>query len=624
MIDSHPFSGQPLLARPGKLSRDLSRAAVIVMLAVVVAAAFGLYWSTKRSDDVSVERQVRVARHSIDVALDELALQQETVAIWDETALKLSQPIVDQQWLFDNVGSWLHRIFDHDVALVLDGKDQPVQSTLEGRRVSNALFSRISNDLRPVIASVRGRMFGPNGKHDRNPGRVLASDTSVMTTSRTTHDTHLMLIAGRPAAVSAMVIEPSTRNFVKPPGPRPVLVSIRFLDQSFMADLQSKHLIEDARFSRRDDSRSGEHALLLTTEGGRPLGFLIWKPELPGSKILSVLLPMAAVAVAILWLLLLMLIRSLNHTLKEREALQARAAHLAFHDPLTGLPNRALLNDRLKGSIAEARKGRPVALLLIDLDRFKQVNDTLGHLAGDQLIREVAARLLRLVGVDDTVARLGGDEFAVVVPTDSSAAQIDRLCVSIIDVFSEPFSLFDNQVFGGASIGAAFSYGSINDATELMRQADVALYRAKSDGRGRARLFEPEMDDSGKARVRLESELREAILTDQLSAWRQPQVDIQGHVVGHEILLRWHHPTLGIISPQKIVPLAEETGLIIPIGDWVLRQAAESAIADPGRFTAVNLSPVQLRKRGFAERLLDGFAAEIGRASCRERVYHPV
>jgi diguanylate cyclase (GGDEF)-like protein len=589
---------------PARLSSQLSRTAVVMLIAVAFVAIAGLYWSTRQSDEVSVERQIRVTRHSINIALDELAQQQETVAVWDESALYMTEPKPNQQWLHDNIGFWLHRIFAHDEAFLLDGHDRLVQADREGEVVSEAHYKSLHRDLVPLLLMLRGKLDCANGPHDRHAGRPLAPGSTVRTTERAVHETHLTLVGGRPAAVSAMLIMPSTEGYVQPKPEWPVLISVRYLDGSFMTELQSRYLIDAPRFSVRADPRFDEVAEPLTTEAGRLLGYIIWKPELPGRRILDALLPFAVSVLAVLALLMLLLTRSLKQTLNERAAFEARAAHLAYHDSLTGLPNRALLNERLQDSLAALQRGGSLSLLLIDLDRFKQVNDTLGHLAGDQLIRDFAGRLQRLVRSGDTVARLGGDEFAVILCDGWDRAEVDSVCTAIIEEFRVPFTLSDTQVFGGASIGAVYADGTVRDATELFRRADVALYRAKGEGRGCARVYEEGMDESDRARSRLEADLRRALEEGQFAVWCQAQVDREGRLIGQELLLRWDHPSLGWIGAQDIIPLAEETGLILPIGEWILQEAARAAARSPELFTAVNLSPVQLAEAGFAERTI--------------------
>jgi diguanylate cyclase (GGDEF)-like protein len=514
----------------------------------------------------------------------------------------------DQQWLLDNVGSWLHRMFAHDEGFLLDGRERAVEAFDEGRMVPINRYMALQPQLQPLVDAVRGRLQLTSGEHDRLPGFPVPANSTVSTTDRAIHVTRLMMVGSRPAAVSAMLIKPSTDGYVRPRPAWPILISIRYLDGSFLDELQSRYLIDKPHFSIVPNRRANEASIPLTTQSGVRLGYISWTPELPGRRILNTLLPMVIGSLAVLTLLMFLLSRSLKQTLSERAAFEARAAHLAYHDSLTGLPNRALLNERLQLALARLQRGGRVSLLLIDLDRFKRVNDTLGHLAGDQLIREFAARLLRLVRRGDTVARLGGDEFAVILCDSWNGHEIDALCLAIIDLFQTPFTLLDTQVFGGASIGAVHATLAVRDSTELLRRADVALYRAKADGRGCARVYEEGMDHADQLRTRLEADLREALDTGQFAVWRQPQVNRGRELVGQELLLRWQHPSIGWIGAQDIIPLAEETGLILPIGEWMLRQAAAIAAMSPQLFTAVNLSPIQLAEVGFAAKVIDFFA----------------
>jgi sensor domain CHASE-containing protein len=233
-----------------RLTRQLSRASLFVFVAVTATVILALLWATHQSDTVSVQRQERIARHAMEIALDELALQQETVSIWDESAQQMLAPVKDHQWLFHNVGSWLHRIFNHDETWLLDERNRPVQIVIGGQIVPHGHFWQRQADLQKLIRGARGEIPGENGQHDRNPGKQLTSHSSVRTTPRTAHDTHLILVGGRPAAASVMLIKPSTPGYVGERDAWPALVSIRYLDSGFARDLQTKHLIDAPRFRR--------------------------------------------------------------------------------------------------------------------------------------------------------------------------------------------------------------------------------------------------------------------------------------------------------------------------------------------------------------------------------------
>jgi diguanylate cyclase (GGDEF)-like protein len=278
-----------------------------------------------------------------------------------------------------------------------------------------------------------------------------------------------------------------------------------------------------------------------------------------------------------------------------------QAHHLSLHDTLTGLPNRALFARELSQALARDRRhGGQLAVLCMDLDQFKAVNDTLGHPVGDALLREVAKRLSRTLREGDVVARLGGDEFAIIQAELAASDETSALAGRLIDVIGAPYDISGHQVVVGASVGIAFSPSDSSEPDELLKKADMALYRAKADGRSTFRHFEPEMDARLQSRRLLELDLRHALKMGEFELHYQPIVDLRsGAVSACEALLRWSHPTRGMISPAEFVPLAEEVGLIVPLGEWVLRRACADASTWPGATrVAVNLSAIQFRNHG--------------------------
>ncbi|WP_407518982.1 bifunctional diguanylate cyclase/phosphodiesterase [Methylobacterium oryzisoli] len=300
----------------------------------------------------------------------------------------------------------------------------------------------------------------------------------------------------------------------------------------------------------------------------------------------------------------------------QRERLRAEAAmhRLAHHDTLTGLPNRLQFNTALAERYASRRaEDAAFALLTLDLDRFKIVNDTLGHGMGDELLRRAAQRLQRVVRDGDLVARLGGDEFAILKSGATDLGAIQPVAERVIDILTRPF-LIDGHILNvGTSIGIALAPNDGATPEQLMRNADLALYGAKEDGRGGYRMFEDGMNARMQARRTLELDLRGAIARQEFELHYQPQVDAQsGRYDGAEALIRWHHPKRGLVSPAQFIPLAEETGLINAIGEWVLRTACAEARTWPDSLTvAVNLSPVQVREPRIVA-MIRGILAETG------------
>ncbi|WP_309419063.1 EAL domain-containing protein [Telmatospirillum sp.] len=286
----------------------------------------------------------------------------------------------------------------------------------------------------------------------------------------------------------------------------------------------------------------------------------------------------------------------------ERKMAAARIHHLAHHDSLTGLPNRVLFQDRMRDALAQARRrGGMMALLLLDLDKFKEVNDTLGHHVGDLLLRAVAKRLGRCVRETDTVARLGGDEFAVLLTNLADADGASTVAETIIRSVAEPYGLDDNEVVCGISVGITIFPDDSQDAQSLLKNADLALYRSKNDGRGRYHFYVAEMDNEVQSRKAIERDLRHALVSDQLALYYQPLIDIQsGRTIGAEALIRWFHPQRGSIPPSLFIPVAERSELIFRLGRWVLQRACSQVrewneAGLPQLQVSVNLSPAQFR-----------------------------
>jgi diguanylate cyclase (GGDEF)-like protein/PAS domain S-box-containing protein len=276
---------------------------------------------------------------------------------------------------------------------------------------------------------------------------------------------------------------------------------------------------------------------------------------------------------------------------------QAKISHMARHDALTSLPNRVLFHEQLVQGLRRTGSGDQLAVLCLDLDHFKDINDSLGHPIGDALLKEVGRRLKVTVGESDTVARLSGDEFAVVQIGRSEEAAARSLAGRLVEVISAPYEIDDHQIIIGVSIGISLSPQDGDNPDELLKNADLALYRAKADGRGTYRFFETGMDARAQARRLLEMDMRAALQRDEFQPYYQPIRDVaSGRVVAFEALLRWNHPQRGLIAPLSFIPLAEETGLIIQLGDFVLRSACTDAATWPDDVdVAVNLSPVQFR-----------------------------
>lgn len=299
-----------------------------------------------------------------------------------------------------------------------------------------------------------------------------------------------------------------------------------------------------------------------------------------------------------------------HEDITELQQVQNQIAHMAHHDALTDLPNRVLLRQRLENALPLAHRGTGFAVLCLDLDRFKSVNDTLGHPIGDDLLMAVAERLHACVRETDTISRLGGDEFAILQLSDNQPQDATALASRICEMIKKPLELRGHQVVIDTSIGIAIAPDDGLDADQLIKNADMALYRAKSDGRGSYRFFEAEMDALMQARRSLELDLRKALEQGDFELHYQPLVNLETNgLSGFEALLRWQHRERGMVPPSEFIPLAEEIGLIIPLGEWVIRTACKQAASWPSDMKiSVNLSPAQFRNDNLVPTVFNALA----------------
>ncbi len=309
----------------------------------------------------------------------------------------------------------------------------------------------------------------------------------------------------------------------------------------------------------------------------------------------------------------------------DRKRMEHQLVYDAFHDHLTGLPNRALFMDRLEQALKQVKRDHNhlFAVLFLDLDRFKIINDSMGHLVGDKLLITIASRLAKCLRPADTVARLGGDEFTIILDDITNENDAVRIAERISEELKAPFSLDGHKVFTSTSIGIAFSNNKYNSADELLRDADLSMYHAKEQGKARYAIFNKSMHDTALNRLYVENDLRKAIDNEEFEVYYQPIIClIEENIKGFEALVRWQHPRLGLISPNDFIPIAEETGLIIPIGNWVLKEACRQLKSWQTQFSnislqvSVNLSSQQIREVDIVK-IIDQTLAETGLNSCQ-------
>jgi diguanylate cyclase (GGDEF)-like protein len=471
------------------LFREVALPAAIALLLLAAIVAAILHFSASQSDQLAAESQNRRVNVAVEQSVIGVANDQEASTYWDDAVIQTRKRPLDYEWIDNNLGIWFHTYYHFDETYLLDQHNAPVYAMRDGRRVRPETFVRAAVPAVGLARQLRREMRTARLNPDVGEGRTAGA-------------TEFAIIGGRPALVSVKPILSETGNIQQPAGSEYLHVAVRYLDASFLDRLSKTYGIDAPRFSR---AKPQAMAFPLRRPDGRALGYISWRAFEPGAEVEGKMLPvLIAVFLAIGALLTLLLLR-IRRSRTELEASRAQAQHLAFHDSLTGLPNRALFEDRLE--FALGRREAKVAVLLLDLDRFKIVNDTLGHQAGDALIRDFGNRVTSLTRECDTIARLGGDEFAIVIE-DACLADVRRLATRIVHDIRRPFELRGTKVHVGVSIGIAASVSGDADSVELVRRADVALYEAKDNGRDAYRLFRPEMDDKLELRGAVEEQPR--------------------------------------------------------------------------------------------------------------------
>lgn len=564
--------------------------AATVALTILLLGSM-LHLAATESDQISRERLHQVVEYALGKSIEKVPYDQESIAIWDD-AVKNVRDKFDAKWVDINLGVWMFDYFKHDRSFVLNGENQVLYAMADGKQVSVGRRLPMGK-----VADLVGKM--------RQQVRDGALDRYDNGQERIPRAVDLGFVEGRPAIISVMPLVSDTGEMPQPRGTEGLIASVRFLDSSFLPDLASAYLLRGVRYSTINDTAADEQSFPFNNSAGSAIGYFIWKPDLTGHAILARLSPLFAVGSLAIGFAVIFLIRRLRGTCNELVASDAHSQHLAYHDALTGLPNRAYFNGKLEQSIADLGDESHFALMFLDLDRFKEVNDTFGHAAGDALIREVSARLSALIGPDDTLARMGGDEFALIKRMTSKEGVLE-FGTTIAATVSRPFDIEGSQVAVGISIGIAMAPEAGTDRAELARKADMALYQAKKDPVERLQFFTDEMGQTIHSRRTMEVELLKALDTGSgLEVVYQPLYAVDGlRPTGAEALVRWEHPRLGSISPVVFVPIAEQCGLINRLGDWVLRKACGAAQAWDLTTIAVNVSTVQCQQPDFADRVL--------------------
>jgi diguanylate cyclase (GGDEF)-like protein len=590
------LSGQTGLAATRRLIVPMAG----LMLAVGAMMIAVILYSARTMDENIVSAQTELIDNSINARLTRSLSELRSVAWWDEAVVKSRGTTFDPGWLDLEVGVFMTESFHHDRIVILDEQDRPVYGFAGESRTERAAQQADLAAVMPLVRQVRG---GANAS-PRITDEAFTSDAQESEFSERRYGRSaaaVVRINGRGELAAVMTITPSVDMALQSPRPR-ILVSFIKLDGAYWQSAGRDMLLPDLGFARPSGERRG--AFALRTDTGQPLATLSWTPRRPGLLLMKNVLPLVLIGLAISIVIVSALARRLFSASRALEAREAAAQHLANHDALTGLPNRRLLEATLVdfGAAAEAAGDR-LAIACVDVDRFKDINDTLGHHAGDQLICGLADRLREAVRAEDFVARLGGDEFAILRKCRDDA-DADALMAAVRATFAEPFRVTGHLIEANASAGIAFAQAG-RSFEDLMREADIALYEAKASGRGCDVRFEAAMGQKIEKRRMLEVDLKTAIARGELSVLYQPIVEASSGLISSvEALCRWTSARHGQVPPDVFIPIAEEAGLMADLGRFVIERAISDALRWPQLHTAINVSAAQLRSVSILEDLI--------------------
>ncbi len=590
--------------RPNSLSVQIVTSWIVVMGIALLGVMLVGHNAISIVDESAAARQERFAARNLAAEISRLPDDQRSSAIWDDAILRTEAG--DQDWMDNNLGLWMQDYFGHNESYVLDRKNMPIYAAISAERASASTYDERAAVIAPLVTQLRAAMADVS-EGIENPFEELAEVSAVAP----------LRFGDLTAIVSVVPIISDSGEVLQVPGTESLHVALQYVDADLAQRIGAPIELQDMAFGSAPPE-NGRTGVPVTDPSGNDIAWLTWQPEQPATVLFFRMLPVLVSALLAGAFLLWWIVRRLLRVSGQLQVSEAQARFRAHHDALTGLPNRKLFLDRLaQATHALAHSGQPVALVAVDLDRFKLINDSLGHHAGDELIRQVGDRLVELVRASDTVARIGGDEFVILLRDVADDDHLRRFCARVVEHLSRPYELLGNTGCIGASVGTVRAGSADEDLDELMRHADIALYRAKTEGKGRYSLFEAEMGEIAKQRSQIENDLRAALDSGSgLNLVYQPFYDEDGRMTGAEALCRWDHPEHGELSPEIFIRVAEERGLIDQLGQQVLEMACRFAASTSLAKVAVNVSPVQLRNPEFVPMVLATISA-VGLAPTR-------
>lgn len=558
---------------------------------------------------LSMNRSGRQAQEAlIDAALTDLVnqtlMEQKAWAFWDDSARATRQRHLPRTWFDQQVSAALTEGYRHDSIYLLGPDNRILYGYGHGKRLPPDGLLNLWPAMQPMLREIRTGAPRAYRRRDEAFGLAQQRYDTLWSARSGRWAANILKDGDRAVILSIMTVVPTIDRTAASARPH-LLVSIALLDQARLDLIGGKLHIEDLRLVAGGVKSGDTHPLV--TDDGKLAGAIAWKIDQPGQVMLTRILPIFAILLLIALLYARLVLARLKQTHALLQAQESNARFLAMHDGLSQLPNRrhfmATLSQRLD-ALAGAAPSRRLCVAYIDVDRFKDINDVVGHGAGDALVAQIGPRLRQLLGPDDLLARLGGDEFAILHETPHNDGP-RRLGAAILSAFKQPFEIDGSRIEVTASAGIAVADPGETDPERILRDADISLYQAKDRGRNRYVLFEPTMAELVRIRHETEVDLRAAIGTSQIVVHYQPVISTRtGKVTSFEALVRWQHPAQGLLQPSSFVAVAEQSGLMVPLGDHILEKVFREASVFAGLDVAVNLSPVQLRQRGLPDRIV--------------------
>ena len=583
-------------------------AAVVALLVLSTVLIYGFVRSAEIADELDRSDKQHLVENYLIQSNTAIAREQKAQITWDDAFVEAAG-IPNLDWADQNIGGYFWESFGYENTFLINPDGKVLRAWAKGMPANPAKFEPLASRVEAMLErmSENRQILGVPKKLKQLKDTHWPFDEAGRPLSRWSGQQ--VWFEGKPALLTVMPVLPDVTYDLVKQTPNHV-VTVNLIDAAFLAQMEKALLLKNVRFVRSIEPHDKLHSIPIIPLARGHAGHLSWTAGQPGKRIFATNLPM--LAIVLLYSITVLMagafaFRRMRTVANDLATSVAQAKFVAMHDSMSNLPNRAHFQRKLTeqlAKVAESVDDNIVLVAFIDLDRFKDVNDTLGHKAGDDLIRIVAQRLKKGLPEGDVLARLGGDEFVVLRVVPRSKTAVRRLGLQITRILSKPAYILDQELIISASCGISMGPDHGMDPGDLLRHADIALYQAKQRGRGRWCGFTLDMDEHVQKRRDIELELRKAIGENRFDVAYQPIISARGQkIVSVEALLRWNMPGKGLISPGLFVPIAEQTGQMVRLGLWILRRVFEDSRAWPGLAVSVNLSPVQIVAKSFLANL---------------------